>query len=53
MPHCHGQDLRKGRVSIPGQIYLVTTVTQKRQPLFHDFHTGRIVVGTLRQLEQM
>jgi REP-associated tyrosine transposase len=52
MPHCHGQDLRKGRVSIPGQIYLVTTVTHKRQPLFHDFHTGRIVVDSLRQLEQ-
>ena len=53
MSHYHGQDLRKGRVSIPGQIYLVTTVTHKRQPLFHDFNTGRIVVDTLRQLEQM
>ncbi len=53
MPHYHGQDLRKGRVSIPGQIYLVTTVTHQRKRLFKDFYTGRIVVDSLRQIEQV
>lgn len=30
----HGKDLRTGRVSQPQQIYLVTVVTQAREPLF-------------------
>ncbi len=29
--------LRRGRVSIPGQIYLVTTTTFARDPVFADF----------------
>ena len=40
----HGRDLRKGRVSLAGNLYLVTTVTHKRQPLFADMYSGRIVV---------
>jgi hypothetical protein len=40
-------DLLKGRASIGWQIYLVTTVTRNRAPLFADFHLGRIVVRTL------
>lgn len=32
--------LRRGRVSIPHQVYLVTTVTSKRQPVFLDFQAG-------------
>ncbi|KAF0220199.1 MAG: hypothetical protein FD174_1438 [Geobacteraceae bacterium] len=44
----HGRDLRKGRVSIPGQIYLVTTVTLGRKPLFADFRFGRILVNAMR-----
>ena len=48
----HGCDLRKGRASIPGQIYLVTTVTHKRKPTFSDFHCARIVVNTIRYTEQ-
>lgn len=32
--------LRRGRVSIPHHVYLVTTVTQKRQPFFSDFYAG-------------
>ena len=47
----HGRDLRKGRVSIPGQIYLITTVTHKRQPIFTDFYCARIVVNTLKYTE--
>ena len=30
--------LRKGRVSLPGQLYLLTTTTVERQALFADFH---------------
>jgi putative transposase len=44
----HGSDLRKGRTSTPGQIYLISTVTHQRQPVFSDFHCARIVIDTLR-----
>lgn len=43
---CH--DLHKGRVSMPGQIYMITTVTQDRICWFQDFHTGREVAKTLK-----
>jgi REP element-mobilizing transposase RayT len=52
MPHYHGRNLRTGRVSIPGQIYLVTTVTWQRLSLFRDFYQGRIVVDSLRRMER-
>jgi REP element-mobilizing transposase RayT len=45
----HGGDLRKGRFSQPGGIYLITTVTHKREPLFIDLFLGRIVVNTLKR----
>ena len=44
----HGSDLRKGRVSEPGRIYLVTTTTHNRQRFFDDFHLGWVVVGAMR-----
>jgi putative transposase len=40
-------DLLRGRASIGGQIYLVTTVTRDRAPLFTDLQIGRIVVRAL------
>ncbi|MDH3872092.1 MAG: transposase [Gammaproteobacteria bacterium] len=40
----HGCNLRKGRCSLPGQVYLVTAVTHRRQPFFSDFVLGRLVV---------
>ena len=40
--------LRKGRCSIPNQIYHVSTATQGWQPLFQSFQCGRIVVDCLR-----
>ena len=43
----HARDLRKGRHSVAGQIYLVTTVTHLRQPLFEDLYSGRRVVQAL------
>jgi len=34
------QSLRKGRVSLPHQVYLVTTATWQRQPVFLDFRAA-------------
>ena len=36
----HGNFLRKGRSSVPGQIYLVTSVTKDRRKWFLDFDLG-------------
>lgn len=47
----HGNELRKGRRSIAGQIYLITTITQNRQPVFADMFAARLLVQTL-QFEQ-
>lgn len=44
----HARDLRKGRVSISNQIYLVTTVTRSRVPVFNDLECGRIAVQAMR-----
>jgi putative transposase len=44
----HASDLRKGRVSELGWVYLVTTVVDQRRPLFRDFYLGRLVVTALR-----
>ena len=42
-------DLLRGRASIRGQIYLVTTVTRGRKPLFTNLYLGRIVVRALHR----
>jgi REP element-mobilizing transposase RayT len=39
--------LRKGRVSEPGRIYLITTVTHQRQAFFSDWQCGRLLVQAL------
>ncbi|MDB1108518.1 REP-associated tyrosine transposase [Pseudomonas extremaustralis] len=40
--------LRIGRFSEPNRIYLITTNTHERVPIFSDFHLGRLVVRQLR-----
>lgn len=45
------QNLRIGRHSAPHQIYMITTVTHQRTPLFDDLYIGRCVVNALRQAE--
>jgi len=40
----HGRNLRNGRFSSENQIYLVTTVTHRRIPVFSCLKTGRIIV---------
>ena len=46
----HGCNLRKGRVSLAGHVYLATVVTQQRQPLFADINAGRFVVREMMQV---
>ena len=48
----HGRDLRKGRVSIENNIYLVTIVTQGRRSLFKRLECGRVVVCSLQYAEK-
>ena len=47
----HGKDLRKGRVSLPGQVYHITTVTLDRQPVFADLRPARVLINTLREAQ--
>jgi REP element-mobilizing transposase RayT len=43
--------LRRGRVSIAGQIYHVNTATRDRRPVFADWAAGQCVVAALRAAE--
>ncbi|MGH8464185.1 MAG: REP-associated tyrosine transposase [Pseudomonas sp.] len=52
MPKAQSHLLRRGRCSQPGRLYLLTTTTHQRKPLFHDFAHARMVVRQLRQSEQ-
>lgn len=49
-PHSHS--LRSGRVSEPGRVYLITSATEHRRPLFADVLLGRLVVAQLRRADQ-
>lgn len=40
-------DLRKGRVSIPGQEYFITFVVEHRQPLFRELHLAQCFAAHL------
>ncbi len=43
-----GQNLRLGRFSESGRVYLLTTNVQYRQPLFQNFALARLLVSELR-----
>ncbi|KGD63501.1 hypothetical protein Y5S_03310 [Alcanivorax nanhaiticus] len=45
--------LRKGRASIAGQIYLVTTTTQNRFRFFENFEAACSLCRTLHRLESL
>lgn len=45
----HAKDLRKGRVSGPGQVYHITTVTSGRVPVFADWRSARMLINALRE----
>ncbi len=44
--------LRRGRVSIPGQTYLITTVTRHRRPLLVAHHIAKVVSDQANRLER-
>ncbi|MFP4561643.1 MAG: REP-associated tyrosine transposase [Thiohalorhabdus sp.] len=46
------QQLRKGRVSIGGQAYILTTVTHQRRAIFQNLGAARKVVNALRYQEE-
>ncbi|UZE09472.1 MULTISPECIES: REP-associated tyrosine transposase [Pseudomonas] len=48
----NGYHLRKARVSESGRIYLLTAVTEQRQPVFADWQSGRRLVDQLRLADQ-
>jgi putative transposase len=45
--------LRKGRHSCPGQVYLITTVTFNRQPVFHHFAAARALVKSIYDADRL
>jgi putative transposase len=45
-----GHALRRGRHSEPGQVYLVTAVTEHRHPLFKDPCVARVLIREMRGL---
>jgi putative transposase len=44
----HAAALRRGRFSETGRVYLLTTVTEGRRPLFADWRIGRLLVAEMR-----
>lgn len=46
-------DLRKGRWSASGQIYLVTAVTAGRQPFLANFGCARLLIREMRLLAEL
>jgi REP element-mobilizing transposase RayT len=48
----HARNLRIGRHSEVGRIYLVTTVISGRKPLFADFAKARVLIRLLRESEE-
>jgi putative transposase len=44
--------LRKGRISIAGHVYLLTTVTYNRGKLFRKLEPARILVWEMRRLHE-
>ncbi|MDR5907408.1 REP-associated tyrosine transposase [Franzmannia qiaohouensis] len=48
-PHSHA--LRRGRVSLPRQAYLITTCTHQRLPLLNSWSPARCVVREMQSLE--
>ncbi|VVN18068.1 hypothetical protein PS645_04156 [Pseudomonas fluorescens] len=48
----HGCRLRKDRVSESVRIYLLTVVTDRRLPVFADWHAGRLLVDQLREADE-
>ena len=50
-PRPRSRDLRKGRVSLPGQVYHITTATSDRIPVFADWRSARMLINALREAQ--
>lgn len=46
-PKAESHRLRLGRTSEPGRFYILTTVTQRRTPVFSDIHAARTLIRIL------
>lgn len=44
--------MRKGRCSVTGQVYLVTSVVRGREPVFSELAAGRLLVREMMRCEQ-
>lgn len=52
MPICYrGAELRAGRYSQIGQIYVITSVVHGRRSIFSDWRMGRLVAAEFRKAE--
>lgn len=45
------KDALAGRVSLPGLVYHITICTNQRRPVFANWQAGRILVHTLKSLQ--
>jgi len=50
--HPNSHRLRQGRYSESGRAYLITAVVHDRQPVFSDWHLGRLLVAELRRAHE-
>lgn len=48
---CRGSKLRQGRHCETGRIYLLTPVTQNREPIFSDWTLGRLLASEFRKAQ--
>jgi REP element-mobilizing transposase RayT len=49
----HSRTLRIGRRSEPNRIYVITSCTFDRRPIFRDLYLGRVVVGEFRLQQEV
>jgi putative transposase len=52
-PNPHSKDLRKGRHSELNRIYLITTVTENREPIFKNFNAASTLIQVLKKDQQL
>ena len=48
----HAKDLRVGRFSSPGIVYLITAVTNNRQKAFIEHQIARILIKTMKNADE-
>lgn len=51
--HPRSRELRMGRYSQPGQIYMVTSTLRDRRSVFGDWRIGRLLVTQFREAEEL